>query len=267
MALGRRTTFGEDAELYDRARPGYPEALYDDLEHLTALGVEKRVLEIGCGTGQATVPLARRGFRIHAIELSATLAQVARRNLRPYPQVTVEVGAFETVSTPTEPFDVVLAASAFHWLDPSIRLRKSADVLRDGGWLAVVQTHHVAGGAMPFFEASQPCYRRAFPESSTEFRLPRAEDVRSMAHDIEASGWFGPAVSRFYPWERTYPTADYLDLLRTYSDHRSLGPARREELLACLGELLDERFGGRVRKAHLTELTVAERVSRPVSGN
>src|SRR5919109_4571971 len=74
-------TFDEDAERYDRARPGYPPELYDDLEELAGAGPGSRVLEVGCGTGQATVPLAGRGCRITAVEAGACMAAVARRNV------------------------------------------------------------------------------------------------------------------------------------------------------------------------------------------
>src|SRR3954463_11880016 len=90
-----RTTFDADAARYDRARPGYPSALFDDLAALAGLGPGSRVLEIGCGTGQATVPLAERGYQVVAIELGAELAVVARRNLTRFPAVEVVTGAFE----------------------------------------------------------------------------------------------------------------------------------------------------------------------------
>jgi SAM-dependent methyltransferase len=77
----RRWTFDEAAGLYDRARPGYPAALFDDLVELTGIGPGSRVLEIGSGTGQATGPLAERGCRVVAVELGPRLAAVARRNL------------------------------------------------------------------------------------------------------------------------------------------------------------------------------------------
>src|SRR6266542_5110121 len=47
-----RETFNEAAELYDRARPGYPPALFDELAVLAGVGPGCRVLEIGCGTGR-----------------------------------------------------------------------------------------------------------------------------------------------------------------------------------------------------------------------
>jgi ubiquinone/menaquinone biosynthesis C-methylase UbiE len=63
-----RTTFNQVAPLYDQVRPGYPEAMYDDVVFLSKITPQGRILEIGCGTGQATVPFARRGYRMLCIE-------------------------------------------------------------------------------------------------------------------------------------------------------------------------------------------------------
>ena len=66
-----RVTFDRAAELYDRARPVAPPEVFDDLVSLCGLEPGSRLLEIGCGTGQATLPLAERGFAVTAIELGA----------------------------------------------------------------------------------------------------------------------------------------------------------------------------------------------------
>ena len=74
-------TFNRVAGTYDRVRPDYPPGLFDDLIALAGLTPGDHLLEVGCGTGKATLPLARRGFRITAIEPGPDLAAVARRNL------------------------------------------------------------------------------------------------------------------------------------------------------------------------------------------
>src|SRR4051812_7361231 len=91
-----RTTFSEDAERYDRARPGYPTAMYDDLARLAGIGPGCRVLEIGCGTGQATIPLAERGCTIVAVELGAGLGEGARGKLGRFPDVEGGTGGVGT---------------------------------------------------------------------------------------------------------------------------------------------------------------------------
>ena len=92
--IRRRESFDEVAELYDRARPGYPQRLIDDLVALTDLDKRCRVLEIGSGTGQLTVPLAERGLSVVAVELGSSLAEIARRKLAPFEHAEVVVADF-----------------------------------------------------------------------------------------------------------------------------------------------------------------------------
>lgn len=255
-------TFDEDAELYDRARPGYPPELFDDLTAVAGLGPGCRVLEVGAGTGKATLPLAERGCRITAVERGTDLAAVARRNLAGFDSVEIVTADFETWPLPEEGFDVVVAATAFHWLDPAVRMVKAADALRPGGVLAVVATQHVAGGSEEFFVEVQDCYERFDPATPPGLRPPAAQDVDTSDHAEEAarSGRFGPVAFRRYAWEATYTTATYLEVLRTYSGHRALSPEAREGLLCCIADLVDRRYGGRVAKRHLTELRVSARL-------
>jgi 16S rRNA A1518/A1519 N6-dimethyltransferase RsmA/KsgA/DIM1 with predicted DNA glycosylase/AP lyase activity len=95
-----RSTFDGAAALYDEVRPGYPEGLFDDIVSLSGVPSGGRVLEVGCGTGQATLPLARRGYEILCVELGGNLAAVARRNLAGYPGVEVLTGDFEETPLP-----------------------------------------------------------------------------------------------------------------------------------------------------------------------
>ena len=88
-------------------------------------------------------------------------------------------------------------------------------------------------------------------------RLPNASEVPHHGEDFEASGQFTNAVFRRYERELTYTTREYRDLLLSYSNHRALASDAREGLLACIGELIDMRFGGRIAKRYMTELTVA----------
>ncbi|MGW8981362.1 class I SAM-dependent methyltransferase [Streptomyces parvus] len=254
-------TFDDDAELYDRARPGYPAELYDDLADLAGAVPGSRVLEIGCGTGQATVPLAGRGCRITAVEAGPRMAAIARRNLAASPAAEVVTAEFESWPLPAEPFDVVLAATAFHWIDPAVRAPRAAEALRPGGALAVVRSQHVMGGTEEFFVEVQRCYERFDPATPPGLRPPAAGEVDNSDHaeEVAWSGRFGRTVFRRYERDLTYTTAEYLDVLRTYSGHRALPEAARSGLLACVAGLIDGRHGGRVTKRYLIELGVSLR--------
>ena len=255
-----RSTFDQDAERYDRARPGYPGALFHDLAELTSIGPGSRVLEIGPGTGQATRPLAERGCRVVAVELGAGLAALARRNLAGFPSVEVVNAAFEDWPLPAEPFDLVLAATAFHWIDPSVRVDKVADALRPGGFVATVATHHVAGGDESFFAEAQDCYVRFDPGTPAALTLEPATDIPTAHYGLDQSGRFGPATIRRYQWDWRYTTASYIDLLLTYSGHRALDPEAQRNLLDCIAQLIDSGYGGQITKRYLTELRVAATV-------
>jgi SAM-dependent methyltransferase len=129
-----RRTFDSAADQYQDARPEYPQQLFETLVRVAGLGPGDRLLEVGCATGKATLPLARRGFRISCVEIGPQLAAVARNNLVDFADVSVIEGAFETWKPPTgERFDLVFAATAWHWLDPAVRYEQAWRLLRPGG--------------------------------------------------------------------------------------------------------------------------------------
>jgi trans-aconitate methyltransferase len=248
-----RQTFDSVAEVYDRARPGYPPQLVDDL----GLEPGTRVLEIGPGTGQLTVPMASRGAAITAIELGAELAAVARRRTAGFPAVRVVRADFEAWSPPAEPYDLVVAATAFHWLDPATRMARVAAALRPGGRLAVIETHHIAGGTPGFFAEAQGCYLRYDPRATADEHPPQPDEVAGL--DLTAPGFAPPSV-RSYEWELTSATGDYLDIVRTYSSTLSLPREAADGLLSCIGDLIDE-YGGTVTKRYLTRMQLVTRTA------
>jgi SAM-dependent methyltransferase len=219
-------------------------------------------LEIGPGTGQATRPLAERGCQVIAVELGPDLAAVARRNLAGFPNVEIVTAAFEDWPLPAEPFDLVLAATAFHWLDPALRVDKVADALRRGGSLATVTTHHIAGGDESFFAEVQNCYVRWDPETPVALSLKAAIDIPSSHHGLDRSARFGPGTLRRYEWDQSYTAASYRELLLTYSGHRALESNAQSNLLGCITSLIDTGYGGQITKRYLTELRVAPTIAR-----
>src|SRR5919112_153777 len=211
-----RRTFDEAASLYDEVRPGYPEDLFDDIVSLSGIRPAGRILEIGCGTGQATVPFARRGYRILCIELGENMAALARRNLRRYSQAEVRTGAFEESSLRERAFDLAISATAFHWLDAAVAYSKVARALRDGGSLALFWNVHVHSEASEdFFEAAQRIYEREAREiwDHKYEGPPRADEVPDRTGEIESSGLFEAVTRRNYRWDEMYDAKGYLTTL------------------------------------------------------
>ena len=253
-----RLTFDAEAERYARARPGYPAEAFADLATAIELGPGSRVLEIGPGTGQATRDLARTGATITAVEIGAQLAARARLELAEFRNVEVVPASFEEWHLPSERFDVVFAATSWHWVDPEVRVVKAAKALRPGGVLATLSTHHVAGGSSAFFAAAQGCYERWDPATERGLVLPQASEIGPDPEPLPGELFGAPTFHR-YEREVGYSTGEYLDLLMTYSGHIQLSEAQREGLSGCLGDLIEAEYGGRVVKRYLWELRVVRR--------
>jgi SAM-dependent methyltransferase len=254
-----RTTFEEVPELYDRARPTYPAPLFDDLATLAGLGAGSVVLEIGPGTGKATVALAERGFRVVSVELGAGLARVARRNLARYPNVEVVHADFEAWDPGAVRFHAVVAFTAFHWVAPDLRFAKSAELLRPGGSLAVVDTQHVLpSGGDRFWADVQADYQAVEPTEDNR-PPPAPEEVADLAAEIAASGRFGETAVRRYLWDATYTADEYLAVLDTYSGHRSMRDEDRRKLYDLIRRRISARPAGTVTKTYLFTLNVARR--------
>ena len=256
--LADRTSFDTDAERYAASRPTYPDALFDRLAAYGDLAPGSRVLEIAPGSGQATRSLVERSWSVTAVELGADLAWTARRLLVAR-DVDVVTSAFEDWPLPPQPFDAVVCATAWHWLDPAVRLDKAVRALRPGGTVAIVCTHHVAGGTSRFFARAQECYRRWDPATPEDVVLPTEDSLAPSTGELVDSPLLTDIESHAFPVELTYATADYLDLLRTYSPTIRLTDARQDGLLDCLRQLIVRHHDGQVTKRYVFELVLARK--------
>jgi SAM-dependent methyltransferase len=261
--LRLRRTFDAAADGYDRARPNYPEQLFDDLAQLAGLRPGDHLLEVGCGTGKATAPLARRGFRVTCLELGAALAAVSRRNLAGYPEVNVINASFDDWDpSVAAPFDLVFAATAWHWLDPVTRYSRAWELLRPGGHLAFWGAAHVfPDDGDQFFREIQQVYDEIGEGVSVD-ATPRPGELPDDP-DIVASGLFDDVQVRQYDWEIRYDAESYIALLDTFSGHLEMAPWKRRHLYDAIRERLAGRPGENLRRHWGSVLQVARR--RPLS--
>ncbi len=253
-----RSTFDAVATLYDEARPGYPERLFDDLASLSGTG--PGALEIGCGTGQATLPLAQRGYRLLGVELGANLAASARTKLADYPNARVLACSFEEWLPEEGVFDLVVSATAFHWVDPQVRYRKSAQALRADGSLALIWNRpDPEGSSEGFAKALADVHRREAPELAPERRPPRLDWDPDKSGEIERSGFFQRPEERVYRFAVAHDAESYLRMLGTFSSQRALDEGTRRRLFLAVGRLIDEEYGGHVVEGYRSELYVSRK--------
>lgn len=253
-------TFDEAADLYHDARPDYPGALFEELVDLAGLRPGDRVLEVGAGTGKATLPLVRRGFRVTALEPGPALADQLRHTLAGTAGAKVVVTRFEDLDVPAGTFDAVVAATSWHWVDPGRRHALAARALRPGGHLAFwTATHVFPPGGDPFFDEIQPVYDEigeGMPEGAPR---PAPGELPDDAGEIEASGLFDVVATRHLDWTVDYDADGYLRLLSSFSGHIAMTPAQRGHLFGEIRRRLAVRPDGVLRRGWGVVLHVARR--------
>jgi SAM-dependent methyltransferase len=234
----RAESFGAVAANYDRYRPGYPEALIDDLATLQP----HDVLDVGCGTGKAARQLAARGMSVLGVEIDPQMAAVAQSH-----GLTVEVAGFEQWDDAGRTFDLIVSGQAWHWIDPAVGPAKAVGLLRRGGAVVLFWNHD--SDLDPSVRAAlDEAYRACAPEL---LELAAQDKQRKAAKpyfaDLKASGVFRSIETKDYPYERVYTADEWVGTVQTHSDHLQLAPARRAALADALRAVINRRLGGTIR--------------------
>ncbi len=244
-----KTTFNTAATLYEEVRPGYPEELIQDVIDLSGLSNHSRILEIGCGTGKATHSFAERRYEMVCLDIGADLIAVARERLKEFPSVSFVTEAFEGWE-PEGKFDLIISATAFHWVDPKVRYLKASEVLESGGFLAVFSNQHVRKDE-GFFAESQSLYDKYYRPLTVD---------RPPTHAINFPGVevFQEPIKRVYPWTQTYSSEQYIKLLGTYSGHIALPDKNRGLLFDGIVNLIETKYDGQITKHYQAVLDLRE---------
>jgi len=240
-------TFDKDPAGYAAGRPGYSPKIFTALEERCGLGKGARVIEIGPGTGQATAELLRRGAHVNAVEPGPALA---RHLLGGYPgeRLEVTVSSFEDSVLPEDEADLVVAATSFHWVEPEIGAPKALSVLRPGGSVAIWwNLFYDPRGPDDFSRALDPIFEEFGDVESPAFVDTRQEEYWIPV--LREAGFDQVAAERF-PWEVEQTTEDIVALFSAFSNMRLRPDPERKQVLARIGGVTDDQFGGRVRRTY-----------------
>lgn len=257
----RRESFDLVAQYYNVYRSPYPQKVVETVIALSNLHNGSRVLEIGCGTGQLSLPLAQYGIALLAIELGPHLAALAKQNLKRFPNVQVEVSSFEEWSLPPQKFNAVVSASAFHWLDPEIRFSKCAEALHPGGFLTILHVHHVRGGTPGFFADTQPYYMKWGLSDDLSFQPPAPDNVPTLYPELDQLPFFRSIERYRFEIPMSHSTASYIGWLHTDSLVNSLNDQERAGFLQDIERLIESKYNGQAVRNFVYEVIVAQRAS------
>lgn len=245
-AEGRRL-FGLDPERYDHGRPEYPAWVFDALEASGALRDGAMTLEIGPGSGLATGVLLERGARpLTLVEPDPRLAAWLRERLATA-EATVVNASFEDAALPDQAFELVAAATAFHWIEPASGLAKVRRLLKAGGTAALIwNVFQDMDKADAFHEATKALLSPlASSPSGAPDTLPFALDRAAREREALAAG-FTEVTYEETRWAYQIDADQVKALYGNFSSIQRLTPRAREALLDDLARIAREQFDGRV---------------------
>jgi SAM-dependent methyltransferase len=256
LARERSRLFDQEAEVYDKFRPIYPDAVIDDVLAPVPAGLD--VLDVGCGTGIASRQFAQRGAKVLGVELAPRMAEIARGD-----GIDVEIAAFEGWDAAGRTFDRVASAQAWHWLDLPIATAKAASVLRPGGKLCLMWN----AGCQPddLADALEEVYASVVPRGGHRlfrgYAANRSSDVKtgldSEINAVSAVSDFGAPTQKWFPWTRSYERDEWVNQLVSRSDHAALEPSVRDRLLEAIGAAIDDHGGSFVMNFETVLITAA----------
>lgn len=249
-----RTKFGADPVAYDYARPEYSEALFGWLAERARLNAQSDCLEIGAGTGHATLPVLALPVRyVMAIEPDLRLAARLREKAGNDPRLVVEEERFETAIIPQAFFDVAFAATSFHWLPRMKSLAKVRDALKPNGRFAMWwHVYHNAAKPDAFDAATAHLFNglEQDPEA-TSGRPPFALDVASRTGELRSAG-FEEIEHQLFEQKITFSPERIAALYGTFSRVGMAPEETRDQLLSEVSRIAREQFGGAVVRTIVT---------------
>jgi len=259
----RRVHFDEITELYDKVRPEYPRALYEDL--FKYVGGGKTALEIGAGTGKATRPFLDAGYDVTAVEIGENMTEFLRCRYQDNTNFSAITAAFEDVAPLENNYDLIYAATAFHWVDAKIGGPKAFSLLKSGGTFALFRYNFIPADGDELYEEIQDVYKeyghqpykRPTKMSITDFSSADGIYWGFRCKSLESYG-FSDTVMKFYDFSRVFDADGYIKSLETNSDHRSLPDDKRAALYVGIRSVIN-RHGGSIKLNYMFQLYMGKK--------
>jgi len=174
------------AEVYAKARPGYPNASMEYIREL--MPPDAVIADIGAGTGKFTVSLARYGYNIFAVEPNADMRGELIKTLTPFSNVEVVDGSAEATTLPDHSADVITCAQALHWFDLDAFRAECQRIGKPDVLVIVVYNNTPGGSSIEYGKQSTSVFFRnpvvrEFPNPMYYTRESWLQYMTSHSHD------------------------------------------------------------------------------------
>ena len=254
-------TFDTVADTYEKLRPGYVDELYHTIFNYKPINNLSRVVEIGIGGGQATLPILKTGCNLTAVDYGENFCKICSKKFKDYPNFSTVSGKFEDVDLGGE-YDLIYSASAFHWIPEEIGYNKVYDMLKKGGVFARFANHPYRDkGKYELSAEMDRIYTDYYYRYHNKESRPLVEFTDKQAHDraliAEKYGFTDIQYKLFYR-TRTFSAKEYIMLLGTYSDHIAIEETVRTEFFSKIEDAIN-RHGGEITIYDTIDLQLARK--------
>jgi SAM-dependent methyltransferase len=261
---GLEWTFNTVAEEYDKWRPTYVPELYKDIFTYKPINLLSNVLEIGIGTGQATLPILETGCNLTAVELGENLAEITRRKFSSYNNISIETGAFQNYESNNDFYDLIYSASAFHWIPEEVGYSKVYKILKSGGVFVRFADHpyYNKNGQEALCDEIEKVYAEYMPAlkpSPTPKPSSEYTEVNAINRaNIALKYGFVDISHKLYYRTITYSSDDFINRIAIQSDKIALKKSERYKLCIAIKDAID-RHGGTITSYETIDLNIARK--------
>ena len=255
-------TFDTVAADYEKLRPGYVDQLYQTIFDYISIDENSRVVEVGSGGGQATLPMLKTGCSLTAVEYGRQFSECLKEKYRAYPKFSVITDKFENVAFPEGAFNLVYSASAFHWIPEEIGYKKVYSMLKSGGAFARFANHPYRDKGNPALsEEIDALYDEYYYTYYNKKREPLTEYTQEQAQaraEIAERYGFSDIRYALFHRERVFSAKEYASLLGTYSDHIAMEETVRTLFFSKIEEAIN-RHGNMITIYDTIDLQLARK--------
>ena len=250
-------TFDNSAQDYDDTRPAYCPELYRDLLQYQSLDSASRALEIGSGTGKATFPILQTGCHVIGIEPGENLAGYTAERFGECNHFELRNQVLQEFEAPEESFDLIYAATAFHWIPEDYGYPRVFELLKKGGTFARFAYHAGPDQGRPeLTEEIQGLYSRfmGYTGKGKAYTKAEAEELANLAGKYG----FRDTEYKLYDWKKDFTAEEYMKLLKTYPDHMKLEEEKRKGLFDGIYHAI-LKHGGVITVYYIMDMQLARK--------
>lgn len=255
-------TFDTAVSNYDKMRPGYVDEIYQAIFKYVPIDENSNVVEVGSGSGQATLPVLKTGCKLTAVEYGENFSELLKSKFKAFPKFSVVTGKFEEVSLEEEAFDLIFSATAFHWVPEKEGYEKVYRMLKKGGAFArFANRPRNCQNEPELGEEIQALYNEYYNKQhnikSGTKKWFTEDDAKAISLIPEKYGFTDIKYFLFYR-ERVFTASEYTKLLGTYSDHIAIEESIRKVFFSKIEDAIN-RHGGTITISDTLDLELARK--------